>query len=384
VIAARYTVYLLWLALLPAVGAVASAEGEVCGQLVQGVECVLFETEDSIYLLSNNGGFRVGDHVCVTGMPLPDCVSSCMEGNGCFEVQTIAAAPTPTVLPAVTPTPTPEGPVSSCCDISPGETCLPSSGICSGTCTIGPPPCSPPTPCMLFPTRLGSCQVIGDECACVPLPDPTPVPGVCCQTETGTGAGCVFALTAESCEKTGVAYPMPPFACNQQTGLCEAPDSSPTPTPDWCPPTVALVPDSGPAGSVVDLTGRCYFIHSGQAADIYFDSVLVGTVRGDTPGNYHTAFTVPPDVSGGAHTVRVVTGQNEIGSATFIISPALCVGDCDADGHVTVDEILSLVGVVLAAGDLPACPAGTPPGAPVTISEIIQAVHNALNGCASN
>jgi len=59
-----------------------------------------------------------------------------------------------------------------------------------------------------------------------------------------------------------------------------------------------------------------------------------------------------------------------------------CVGDCGADGTVTVDELTT--GVNIALGALPAtqCPAIDPnaDGA-VTIDEILVAVANALEGC---
>ena len=59
-----------------------------------------------------------------------------------------------------------------------------------------------------------------------------------------------------------------------------------------------------------------------------------------------------------------------------------CVGDCDGDGHVAINELIAGVGVALGTQPLDACPAfdanhnGT-----VTIDELIAAVTNALSGC---
>ena len=55
-----------------------------------------------------------------------------------------------------------------------------------------------------------------------------------------------------------------------------------------------------------------------------------------------------------------------------------CVGDCNGDGEVTVDELL--VGVNIALGTQPtdSCPAFE---ATVTIDVLIAAVNNALNDC---
>jgi len=63
-----------------------------CGVLVQGVECVLFEPDTGgLYLLDNLKHFQVGDHVRVRGVLNPDCVTICMQGNGCIEQNTISA-----------------------------------------------------------------------------------------------------------------------------------------------------------------------------------------------------------------------------------------------------------------------------------------------------
>src|SRR5262245_10385046 len=59
-----------------------------------------------------------------------------------------------------------------------------------------------------------------------------------------------------------------------------------------------------------------------------------------------------------------------------------CVGDCDHDGTITVDELIAAVNVVL--GTLPAdrCPAFGA-GGEVTIAELTLAVNNALAGCTA-
>lgn len=61
-------------------------------------------------------------------------------------------------------------------------------------------------------------------------------------------------------------------------------------------------------------------------------------------------------------------------------TPIPCVGDCNSDHHVTVDEILTMVNIALGTADTSACPHGIA-GTPVTIDQILAAVNNALNGC---
>ena len=80
--------------------------------------------------------------------------------------------------------------------------------------------------------------------------------------------------------------------------------------------------------------------------------------------------TVTPTPSSGVPTVTPTTAAMR------------CVGDCDGDGHVAINELIAGVGVALGTQPLDACIAfdanhsGT-----VTIDELIAAVTNALSGC---
>jgi parallel beta-helix repeat protein len=75
-----------------------------------------------------------------------------------------------------------------------------------------------------------------------------------------------------------------------------------------------------------------------------------------------------------------VTGAD--GAATVSLIGGACVGDCNQDGEVTIDELVA--GVNIALGNQPAddCPPldANDDGA-VTIDELIVAVGNALSGC---
>jgi hypothetical protein len=62
-------------------------------------------------------------------------------------------------------------------------------------------------------------------------------------------------------------------------------------------------------------------------------------------------------------------------------SPAQCVGDCNGDRQVTVNEIYTLVNIALGNGGM--CPNGIAAGATVDVAVILQAVNRALNGCGS-
>jgi hypothetical protein len=70
--------------------------------------------------------------------------------------------------------------------------------------------------------------------------------------------------------------------------------------------------------------------------------------------------------------------------ATPVPTPLSCVGDCDGDGAVTVDELLTGVSLALGLLSLVACPPFDFNGDGwVTIDELLSAVNAALSGCPS-
>jgi hypothetical protein len=60
-------------------------------------------------------------------------------------------------------------------------------------------------------------------------------------------------------------------------------------------------------------------------------------------------------------------------------TPRSCIGDCNGDGQVTINEILTLVNIALDNGG--SCTDGAPSGADVDVALMLRAVNNALNGC---
>jgi hypothetical protein len=60
-----------------------------------------------------------------------------------------------------------------------------------------------------------------------------------------------------------------------------------------------------------------------------------------------------------------------------------CLGDCNRDGSVTVDEIVLITQIALGVAGVEACPAADGSGdGQITVEEIIGAVDSALDGCA--
>jgi len=70
------------------------------------------------------------------------------------------------------------------------------------------------------------------------------------------------------------------------------------------------------------------------------------------------------------------------GACTGGSGAAGCIGDCDASGEVTVDELVTLVNMGLGSIGIAVCPAADGDGdGSVTVDEIIAAVNNGLSGC---
>ena len=65
-----------------------------------------------------------------------------------------------------------------------------------------------------------------------------------------------------------------------------------------------------------------------------------------------------------------------------IAGPAPCVGDCNSDTVVTVDELLTMVNIALGNTPCSACSAANVcDDFVITVDEILTAVNYALNGC---
>jgi hypothetical protein len=63
-------------------------------------------------------------------------------------------------------------------------------------------------------------------------------------------------------------------------------------------------------------------------------------------------------------------------------TPIPCVGNCNSDTSVTVDELLTVVNIALGHASASTCSAGDPnQDQEITVDEILSAVNNALHGC---
>jgi hypothetical protein len=65
------------------------------------------------------------------------------------------------------------------------------------------------------------------------------------------------------------------------------------------------------------------------------------------------------------------------------IPPPPCVGDCDDNGVVAINELILGVNIALAIQPDTACPAFANSQGMVDIAQIIKGVNNALSGCGA-
>jgi len=75
------------------------------------------------------------------------------------------------------------------------------------------------------------------------------------------------------------------------------------------------------------------------------------------------------------------SGTYQVTATTFA---ATCVGDCNGDGAVTVDELINGVNIALGSASLAQCPSFDANGdGAVTVDEVVRAVNSGLNGCSA-
>jgi len=76
------------------------------------------------------------------------------------------------------------------------------------------------------------------------------------------------------------------------------------------------------------------------------------------------------------------TGKFQVTTTAFMRDTTACAGDCNGDGVVTIDELITSVNVALGVADLQECPVVDANGdGAVTVDELIAAVASALNNC---
>ena len=135
--------------------------------------------------------------------------------------------------------------------------------------------------------------------------------------------------------------------------------------------TAAPTPTASPTLTPSAITGTATASISPTPTATGTGVVPTATVtRTVTPGASPTATPLPTTVSPSATPTPTAT------------PPTGCVGDCNGDGEVRVDELVTLVNIALELQTLDACPTADRNGdGRVTIDEVLLAVTHALNRC---
>jgi hypothetical protein len=360
--------------------------------------------------------------------------AACRSGELC-----VLNTPTPTATPRPTQTPTnPPGPNDCCACSSPDGSnfCVDPARVGCGGCTVifgascantlpagfgsncvlhtatptvTSTPTVTPTPtdtvtATATPTGPGSqdCCQCADFCA-------VPIAGTCGGCAVVLGASCADGLcisrtltqtvtTTLTFTATVTSTPTLTVPATQTATLTNTVPASPTSTATLTPTNTTTPTNSSTKTPMPTLT----FTSTVTSTPTDTPPTTPTSTRTQTapapptqtvpPTNTRTGTRTPTNISTQTPTltsVATITGT-PTPPATMIPTPAPtipltstptpCVGDCNGNGQVTVDEILTLVNIALGKDQVSRCPHGIPDGAAVDVALILQAVNNALNG----
>ena len=176
------------------------------------------------------------------------------------------------------------------------------------------------------------------------------------------GAPCAGADADADCRES----------CDEAVDACDAPD----------PLGSACAADTSPCtDDVCDAGGACTHQPHGGACDdgdacTLNDACADGACRPGAPACDACQTCAVDGTCGGVACTPTPLAP------TPTPTPAPCAGDCSADGRVSVDEAVTLVGVALGSRDAALCARGdTNRDGRITIDELVAAVTALLTGC---
>jgi hypothetical protein len=279
----------------------------------------------------------------------------------------------------------------------------------------GPPCCQCPTSCAApINGSCGNCTLVAGTCEsgdlCVlptptpsltpipPTPTPTNTPGTndCCQCAdlcaapiVGTCGGCAVVFGA-SCTGGLCSSPTPTqtFVGTATPTATSTPTSTPTPTATATPTaTLSETPTPTPTSTATD-TPTATVTETPTDTPTDTPTGTPTDTPTDTPAQTPTATPTATATDTPTDTPTETPTDTPIPTSTLTSTPTEtatvvpCVGDCNDDGIVTVDEILTLVNIALGNTPVTMCDAGDANGDnQITVDEILAAVNAALNGC---
>ena len=101
---------------------------------------------------------------------------------------------------------------------------------------------------------------------------------------------------------------------------------------------------------------------------------------------YSGAWVVAGDLDGdGAPDLVLAHSGGASARVLLNVTAPYCVGDCNANGAVTIEELMRGVNIVLGESDPRDCIALDADGSlTVTVNELVAAVNGSLEGCPTN
>ena len=152
--------------------------------------------------------------------------------------------------------------------------------------------------------------------------------------------------------------------------------TSPTPTPSCTPPrsqTVATPTATPTRTATATATGTPTSVPSATPVP----SATTTATRSATPSASTTALAT----ASGTATATVTPALTASATATASVVP--CIGDCDGNHVVSIDELIAGVGIALGNQPPGTCPAMEDSAGQIDIAQLIKAVRNALVGCGA-
>jgi YVTN family beta-propeller protein len=137
----------------------------------------------------------------------------------------------------------------------------------------------------------------------------------------------------------------------------------------------------GPEGVAVDPDGRVYVTNS-RSDDVSVidpgrNAVIATVAVGDRPRAVAVAFVVLP--------TPTATPIPTASPTPTLSVEGVCIGDCDRNRVVSVDELVTGVNIGVGALDVSSCPEFDPDlSRTVTIDELVRGVAAALDGCPAD
>ncbi len=148
---------------------------------------------------------------------------------------------------------------------------------------------------------------------------------------------------------------------------------------------VTLTPAGGAAPMVREVSASSTYLAQNGTGRVHFGlgpgAPVIDSIRIEWPSGIVQSVSGPP-----IDTLQRLT-EPEGSCAPGPIcdptpTPAVCAGDCDRDGRVTIADVVTMVAIALDEAPVSQCPAGdTDRSGSIGIAEVIVAVAHALTGC---